>query len=162
LQVSGKDFTLIVWFNRSATGANHSLIATVQDNSGNFQYGFQIGTGDTLQFLATADGTYTAPNGDLNLSGATAIAVNDWHCGAAIWREGADVKLYLDANEDASDDWPATSTLVSVNNDVYLGIREFVLSNDLNGLMGEAIIYKRALSPVELQNIYLATKWRYR
>ncbi len=38
---------------------------------------------------------------------------------------------------------------------------EHVVGHNMLGTIGEVLIYNRALSPVEIQNIYLATKWRY-
>ncbi|GAG21031.1 unnamed protein product, partial [marine sediment metagenome] len=35
-------------------------------------------------------------------------------------------------------------------------------ANDYTGTMGEVRIYNRALTPLEIQHNYLATKWRYR
>ena len=35
-------------------------------------------------------------------------------------------------------------------------------NNTFDGLIGEVMLYNRILTPQEIQNIYLATKWRYR
>jgi len=43
-----------------------------------------------------------------------------------------------------------------------LGVRADVAGNYYNGTIGEVRVYNRALTPLEIQHNYLATKWRYR
>ena len=69
------------------------------------------------------------------------------------------LRLYINGVEQT----PATSvtgTIDVTTNDVQLG--RVAGAFYLNGLIGEARIYRRALTPAEIQRNYLATKWRYR
>ncbi len=67
--------------------------------------------------------------------------------------------LFVDSKEVASD-----SRSASINTDSnLLRIGEVAAgAQNFRGIIGEIRIYSRALSPVEVQHNYLATKWRYR
>jgi len=63
-----------------------------------------------------------------------------------------------------TDTSPVSSIIANPTVDNYfkIGIRYVSLSyGDFSGTIGEVWVYNRALSPQEIQHIYLATKWRY-
>ena len=49
----------------------------------------------------------------------------------------------------------------SPGSNLFIGIRED-LTDDFLGLIGEVRIYNRALTPLEIQNNFIQTRWRYR
>jgi len=76
---------------------------------------------------------------------------------------GTDFSFYQDS------EWKGNRTLSHTVGDntqpIYIGVtlnRGDLTSYYLQGLIGEALIYNRVLTPVEIQHNYLATKWRYR
>jgi len=71
---------------------------------------------------------------------------------------GTNTKIYLNGVFGANA--VASHTPVADGRDLYLGERETGTS-DLNGVIGEARIYNRALTAGEIQQNYLVTKWRY-
>jgi len=76
-------------------------------------------------------------------------------------QDGTGAKIYLDGivcsvTGTNSTYWTAhltTLALVTVGKTYW---------DQLEGVIGEVRIYNRALTPQEIQNIYLATRWRYR
>jgi len=74
----------------------------------------------------------------------------------------AGVKLYGDGNILAYTIYHnnLTGELQNTTEDVLIGVRG--TEKDYKGLMGELVVYNRALTPLEIQHNYLATKWRYR
>jgi len=160
LRLSGKDFTIQAWFRlNTVVPANHVFLSTVQDIVSNYGWSFQI-TGNTkLYFAASKDGTTT---GLLSMTGMSDVSVDTWYLATVVYRDGVNAKMYLDTAEEDLDNWPASNTLVDLGLDIYVGVQELNLAGDLNGRLGEVFIYKRALSPLEIQRNYLATKWRYR
>ncbi len=68
-------------------------------------------------------------------------------------------KLYLDSNIKATADF--SETLDITDEDIWLGANnQDSAYSEIR--VGEVRIYNRALSPLEIQHNYLATKWRYR
>ena len=51
---------------------------------------------------------------------------------------------------------------VSSSRTIKVGIHDDKFTSPMAGIIGELLAYNRALTPMEIQNIYLATKWRYR
>jgi len=77
-------------------------------------------------------------------------------------QDGTGAKIYLDGivcsvTGTNSTYWTAHLTTLSK---VFVG--KAANWGVLEGWIGEVRIYNRALTPTEIQNIYLATKWRYR
>ncbi|MFH1382605.1 MAG: LamG domain-containing protein [Chloroflexota bacterium] len=54
------------------------------------------------------------------------------------------------------------STLTPAGGATTIGANNAHSAYWLNGLLGEIRLYQRALTPLEIQQNYLATKWRYR
>jgi len=74
---------------------------------------------------------------------------------------GNNRKIYVNAIEQASD--AQTATIPTNANVIHLGNLNTIQNvQNYKGIISEVRIYNRALSPVEVQRNYLATKWRYR
>ncbi len=85
---------------------------------------------------------------------------NFHHIGVVIRKDGAGCDSIIDGNFIES----VTSGALtgSGTRNVYIGLRSSDQSINFLGTIGEVMIYNRALTPLEIQRNYLATKWRYR
>ena len=68
-------------------------------------------------------------------------------------------QIYIDAVKQRTADFSETLTTTSL--DAVLGMNHGG-SSHFGGRVGEFRFYSRALTPLEIQHNYLATKWRYR
>jgi len=82
---------------------------------------------------------------------------DSWHHIVGVFN-GVRTSIYFDSilKDSATEDDTWTP------NNETLKIMGGVDGRYINGLLGEARIYNRALTPLEIQHNYLATKWRYR
>jgi len=70
---------------------------------------------------------------------------------------------YLNGVADGSKAYVDTQLKIAVTQNTVIGaLKNASGSENFNGLIGEVLIYSRTLAPLEIQHIYLATKWRYR
>jgi len=100
-----------------------------------------------------------AANQDTSSSNGDIVATN-WHTVGAT-RAGAAVKLYKNGVDVTS----ATNTHVNPTTcarTAKIGVYDDKVSNPLDGIIGEVCIYNRALTPIEIQQNYIQTCWRYR
>jgi hypothetical protein len=87
------------------------------------------------------------------------IPLNTWVHVAGVW-DGSYAEIYINGGRE--DRQAVTGTIPYVAADrAYLGYA-LAAGHWWNGLIGEVRIYNRALTALEIQNIYLKTKWRYR
>ncbi len=141
--------TLEAWANLSAAAAanewpgildkNDSYSLRINENGTNLYGRFKIDGSARFTYFYTA-------------------LLETWHH-AVITYCGHYLRLYINGVERT----PATSvtgTIDVTTNDVQLG--RAAAAYYLNGLIGEVRIYRRALTLLEIQHNYLATKWRYR
>lgn len=94
-------------------------------------------------------------------TGTNAAGTNWVH---VAWVRGTTFTTYINGLFDKSQALGAY-TVTAGTNDVIIGARKIAAepaSNFLNGIIGEMRIFNRALTPLEVQHNYLATKWRYR
>ncbi len=92
--------------------------------------------------------------------GTTSLTSGIWYHIAGVAIDGTSSnKVYLNGEDDTA----STATASFVTNTANLVIGEKTGGgNFFKGLIGEVRIYNRALTPLEIQHNYLATKWRYR
>jgi len=88
-------------------------------------------------------------------SAKTSWAANTWFHIVATYDQ-VNGSLYVDGNLDLATPNAGISIYPKVI-DMHIGT-----GNPIDGIVGEFRIYSRALSAVEIQRNYLATKWRYR
>jgi len=145
------DFSFIFWINTPLTGTMDVL--------------FRQNTDTTVGYWArvVSDGriglrTSQAAANQNSYSDAGSVVADTWtHIG--ITRVGASVKFYkagvlLGYNAEGTHIDPTVSSS-------NLLIGKGVAALWYKGITGEVSGYNRALSPLELQRDYLATKWRY-
>lgn len=149
--------SIIAWFKASATAY---LIASADEATTNFY--LTLGTGANGIFVQQKN------NDAIDVvEGDTPLNDNAWHLGAVV-SNGTAWALYHDGIADGltvggganSGDWFADTT----NRDsiVVGGLKRSDFATPLTGYIGDVLIYNRALTPLEIQNIYLSTKRRYR
>jgi len=67
-------------------------------------------------------------------------------------------RIYRDAG--ITKESTRSDTISYLNTDLIIGEARN-LARDFDGRIGEVRLYNRALTPLEIENNYLATKWRY-
>jgi len=93
-------------------------------------------------------------------SGSGAAAVDAWNHVVGTYINTPRRAIYVNGIEVASDA-PAGTIPSTAGGRVWAGCL-FNGNQNYKGLIGEVRIYNRALTPLEIQHNYLATKWRYR
>ena len=153
LSLSPANITITVWIktSRASQDVVHRYIAAGDQRA----YSFYI-DGAKLGLAVTSDGT--AGTGTA-IAGDTAVNGDVWTYVTAT-SDGSNLNLYVNGVVDATpvafanDIHPSTGTLY-IGDGCYTAV-------DYLGNIGEVRIYNRALTPLEIQRNYLATKWRYR
>jgi hypothetical protein len=143
--------TLIAWFNSSDVTASQAIIAKWGTNL-NWYVGIY---GSNFRGVAKSGG------GDRGGSGNITLVNNTWYCGAFVCAS-EDQRLYLNAQSDMTPTTIAGDVDSSTQN-VFIGAR----GNDgtawlCKNLIGEVLVFNRALSSAEVLRHYLATKWKYK
>ena len=114
----------------------------------------------SYQIYVVGDALWAVIGGQYADSGAT-VADGEWHHVALVNYDDCGTKkckFYIDR---VADDTIITSGSATEDVNVIIG-NNSVLTFPFNGLIDEIRIYNRALTPLEIQRNYLATKRRYR
>jgi hypothetical protein len=146
-------FSTGAWIKPASLGQNSQGV--IVDKTGStITRGFKLrlGSASRVTFLAYAGGlSKQASSPDISL-------LNNWTFTVAVYN-GANLVVYVNNVPSVGD--ALTGPLTDhVSDDFYIGNRS---GNDrcFNGLIGEVMLFNRALAPQEIQNIYMETKWRY-
>jgi len=144
--------TLELWARADALDPTDQKIAwRYMVNTNNRAY-LAIPWGDGSVYM------FAAINGSsgFHFQGLYTLADLDWHCYVCVL-DGTDWSFYVDGEykgSESTDDWADMQ-----------GIPTFQISEasayGFDGLIDEVRIYNRALTPLEIQHSYLASKWRY-
>ena len=146
------NWTIVAWLN-PANLAQISMVVCngLDDGVTGDGYAFGVGNGagaagNKLQGLL--------PGVSFLDSGYTFPAANRWYF-VVMLRDAGVIKFFVDLIQTPNTftNIPITPTEFRIGSQT--GVRFF------NGLVGEVCIYNRALTPLEIQHNYLATKWRY-
>ena len=116
-------------------------------------YWFRLGLNENVDFY-----TWQSGAGQESTSANGSIVVNTWYT-LGISRSGASVRCYIngvDATSIAGTHIDPATCSDAAEIGSYQGSTQF-----FKGFIGELLIYNRALTPLEIQNHYLASKWRY-
>ena len=144
--------TMEVWtkFDTVNFNANDSIISKGSRAGATTGYNFYPDAGNNLWMGMALDGTWTSGKIIQDLSQDT------WYHLVAVY----DGSNYIGYKNGAVQLSPAKTGAIVVN-DIDVSIM-FGGSAYMNGNIGEIRIYNRALTPLEIQGNYLATKRRYR
>jgi len=153
--------TLIAWINPASDGeGNVAKIAS--KNNGWLWNVFSELTGNVKARLYVwrdgDDGYWDLDNRNITL--------NAWNCFAVTYNSDSvnnDPIFYINGVVAASSEsgTPTDAQGDDSGDDLLLG-NNAGGTNTWDGLIGEVMGYSRILTPLEIQDIYLATKWRYR
>lgn len=156
-----QDFSLSIWA-KVTDDATHSALVNLQVDragSGNMAGIETLYTNaNKFMFRVTTDAnTMEGPTTD------DTIALNTWFQ-AVFTKSGTAAKIYI--NGDLSKEGTLTTATVYYvsghNTRVGVSWSGTAKNTFMNGTIGEVLVHNRALTSLEIQNIYLATKWRYR
>ena len=152
LNFTSEDFSIEAWFKVAQVGADQVIFCRGEYQVGG--YYFYVHSGNYLTFI-------TNQAGSVQSSGSSAfVAVDTWYH-TVVTRSGASVKIFVNGVEDTAAAGSHTDPVSSALT-VKVGISWTNAWGDYKGNIGEIRIYNRVLTPQEIQQNYLATKWRYR
>ncbi|MBN1381462.1 MAG: prepilin-type N-terminal cleavage/methylation domain-containing protein [Deltaproteobacteria bacterium] len=145
LQKTGA-LTLALWVKVHGSASDWVRLAG-KGNSTNRNYGLWLATNGTILFQIYSDGGYG--------NAQTSVTVNDgkWHHVVGVYNQ-ATMKVYIDNQERASINYtenPRTSADPFTMG--YAGFHAY-----LNGLLDEVMLFHKALTPEEVQEIYEITR----
>lgn len=154
--------TILVWF-KTNTDANQTLFASADIATIDYYLQFRVApTTGKLEFTQKNDDVADVVTASTNVRDGT------WHLGAvkssgttwSISVDGVDEGALAVAAGANTGEWFADTP----NRDNFT-IGAFVYTSTilyLTGSIGEVLVYDRPLPPQEVQNIFIATEWRYR
>lgn len=158
-----QEFTLEAWFKFSNTGSNEFILYKGNESGIAEQAWFIMkNTSEKIRLASSDDSGFL-----LDFAANTTLTVDTFYHAVCTYDKDTGLGIiYLNGINDGSstisgtipDNAPLSLTLGARDrsgepapNDVFL-----------TGTIGEVRIYNRILTPLEIQNNYLATKWRYR
>jgi len=159
LDMGTNDITTIAWINGSkVTNVYHHIVGKRTD-----AIGYQMHCNQNNGLLRAAIGdssgvSYGSP------TGGSDVLDGNWHMVAVVFDRDAQATFFVDGQVNGTG-VNISARQGSINNSkpCVVGIYPHDLSsNPFKNLIGEVWIYRRGLTLVEVQDIYLATKWRYR
>ncbi len=149
LEITG-GITIELWLNPTSLTANECLVSKVTGAVQDINL-YYYNAGGYFIFIISGTWCLRLAKAELNL--------NAWNHLVFTVKDGsADNHAYVNTVDKATNQNAPTMTsgtsVLRIGS--YIGTGEFI-----NGQIGEVRIYGRALSPLEIQHNYLATKWRY-
>lgn len=159
LEFGTGDFTISVWVNLDTVGGAAQGIVRLSYNTGVASdyrsAGFFEQGGGIYAHSRTATGA--------ERTAANAIAATTWYR-LTLVRISEVVYGYINAAAMSTTGVVGADFDYSSGGKVYIGAQDDDVggaSYFTEGIIGEVSIYNRALTPLEIQHNYLATKWRY-
>lgn len=152
-------FSIITWI-KTATAENTRIANKRNGTSEGFEVFIRGASSGALGLILkdTSANSYSAADTSTDLTDDV------WHCVAVLIDRVAGVATYMvDSGSDGTGDISAVTGDIDHTNTFKLGIDDGLKATEaFDGLIGEFLAYKRALTLLEYQRIYLVTKWRYR
>ena len=152
LDFTSEDFTIFMWVKFSDVSSSHILFLR-SDFSTTGYYAIVRSTA-SIRFYTLQAG----PTSQTSATSASEVTTGVWY-NLVFVRDGTSVKIYKDTVD------RTTSSGTHIDPDTDAGVTRIGIrrdnANDFAGTIGEVWVYNRALTPVEIQRNYLATKWRY-
>ena len=144
--------TLEVWFNPARNSTYDRILSKLPNNLKGWSVyhvtsiGFQLWTGSSLGSTYSVSGV---------------ISSNTWYHVACVY-DGSFMIIYLDGNITGTPTARTGSISYSALQPAIGADNESANDQFFNGIIGEARIYSRALTPSEILQNFLNTKWRYK
>ncbi len=145
----GQEVTILSWLYPTAQNNYRGVwgwMGATADGGIYLQYStndWRVGYSDGTAFQEVLAGTMT---------------LNEWTHFAGVIKGSAYIKAYKNLVE-----YSATKTTAVVHHTQFrIGRAYSTTDRFFKGKEGEVLVFKRVLTPLEIQQHYLATKWRYR
>lgn len=162
----GTKMSALIWSNITAPDADFETLIGQFDTGANERSWTISGSGGGGEakhaFTGSDDGNFGAGHRFRRQTDANAYDGN-WHLFGATFNSGAAI-LYVDRDIPAqSDVFTEITTLHNSNADLTIGaiLNSGAAFRFITGNIGEVWVYNRVLSALEIEHVYLATKWRY-
>jgi len=154
-----QEFTLEVVFKYDAPGSYENILFKGNESHySNWAWSLQKSSGEKIRLI----GSNNVDAFTVALASTTAITAGTfWHVAAIYDKNAGNAIVYRNGVADGSG---AISGTIADNASkcLFLGTRKRAVPDlFLTGTIGEVRIYNRILTPFEIQDNYLATKWRY-
>lgn len=144
------DLSFLVWFNADNVTDTQAIFRN-RTGENAYAWGSYIGGGAVYAHWRNGAGSIKAQS--------VPIVVNTWYCLAGV-RQSGNVYGYLNSVSMGAAVSGADMNLAA-HLEAPLGAHNTPYQGFFGGLIGEVVVYNRALTPAEIQRNYLATKWRY-
>jgi hypothetical protein len=149
------DFTIKVWVNRDETGASQGIVTHNLESTNKKQWSFYISSaGDIVKFVASSNGV----SWDITPAKSTgAISAGQWYQ-LAITRAGSAYQIYINASPDGN------GTGATAFFDVDVALTVGAIDPERGYLKGDITllsIYNRALTGIEIQDLYNQEKYLF-
>ncbi|MBU1349396.1 LamG domain-containing protein [Patescibacteria group bacterium] len=146
------DITFEAWVKRDPAQADVSGVIVCKS----WTYDFKVDNDGTLTLAYYNGATWVL------LAAAGVVPPNEWtHIARTRAIVGGNTSNILLVNRNPIASGTLTGLPASTTNNVELGRHPGAAVEDYRGLIGEACVYCRRKSPLEIQHNYLATKWRH-
>jgi hypothetical protein len=146
--------TISAWINLNASRIPQEILCI--DNQSTRYYGiwFYVNSNNTLT-IGYGNGGYPGPSSRRGKDGTTAaLVLGRWYHVAAVVRSRTDIKLYINAVEDAGKySGSAVSVAYSTGGTSLIGCSNS-FTNRFNGVMDDVRVYNKALSAGEVEQLY--------
>lgn len=153
-ELGTSDYTLEAWVKPVVDGTRRTVFSKYATDV----YGIWIHTDDKWHAY-----TYDAMGGGISTYSIDAAVADRWYHLVAIKYPravgGAYQDLYIDGEFDNQNYSGGVADLDTSGASLFVGSRNAL--EHFKDTIGEVRIYRRALTPLEIQHNYLATKWRY-
>jgi hypothetical protein len=144
--------TVVVWANIHTTSEKScGLVSKAPLGSSYGDWDLQLSGGTTPYIHINNNGK--------SVGAANALTLGHWYHIVATY-DRAYLRLYINTIEETAKAY--STALATSTNTVKVGL--FYVDGPTRyfpGIIGEIMVYNRALTPQEIQQNYLATKWRY-
>ena len=144
-----QDMTLCAWFNLEAVSAGSGTIVN-KVGSSNVQYDLYWDANEKAKFFISADGTGVTTSG----VSTTTLSAGTWYhlCGVYDDDEGSSNNVQIWVNGTMENASAHTTGIFNGNADFRIGVRADTATRT-DGQVDEVIIFNRALSSVEINEI---------
>jgi len=150
IEGASQDWTIIIWVRSNTTAGTRLLFSYDSNDTAEADDIYMYWNGSLVKFQAGGGGAEQSSS-IVDLTDGAFHLIGEIHKGGqVIIAEDGEIK-----NEVA-----LAAGAFGAGWDFRLG--EGLNANHWSGFIGETFVYNRALTPQEIQQNYLATKWRYR
>jgi len=150
------DISIIAWIHLDTVAS--SVIITKHLSYAVQGWDFRVRSGGKLGFNIR-----DAAGDNFDLNSLTALLTGQWyHVAGTINRDTlGNCKCYINGQGDTGTPGGTLADVGDTTNAADVVLAKWTASV-FHGTIGEVIVYKRVLTPLEIHHNYLATKWRYK